>query len=193
MVRQQEEVHLLTLQNEQYKQTLDGQKMLVHELYKALTQSNNTVRKLRSSPPTLEFGMRRGSQSLETNSSAIEVPIMSDVAKGSKNYISHLIEFQPESSFDPTTKHAKGAKHVDKFCCPSGPSGNDIHLAIEESQRAAMIVQQQASLTTDDPSITSYALSSEEIARFARKEKKARKLAKKQKKQAMMSIENEEN
>jgi len=47
LIRQQEELHLLTLQNEQYKQTLEGQKMLVHELYKALKQSNETSRKLR--------------------------------------------------------------------------------------------------------------------------------------------------
>jgi hypothetical protein len=35
-LRQQEELRLLTLQNEHYKQTLDGQRLLVQELYKAL-------------------------------------------------------------------------------------------------------------------------------------------------------------
>lgn len=48
MRRQQEEIHLLSLQNEQYRQTLEGQRMLVTELYKALKQSNETARKIKT-------------------------------------------------------------------------------------------------------------------------------------------------
>jgi len=48
MRRQQEEIHLLSLQNEQYRQTLEGQRMLVAELYKALKQSNETARKIKT-------------------------------------------------------------------------------------------------------------------------------------------------
>lgn len=64
--------------------------MLVHELYKALMQSNQTVRKLKNPKLSdLDFvKLRTGDQSLETNSSAIEVPIISDV-KSPSNHLFH--------------------------------------------------------------------------------------------------------